>query len=249
MVSGRLASGERLPPERKLAQDYGISRPVLREALRTLRERRLIEVVPGRGTFVIRPGLAQAAGPLELLYRRQGATTRAVIEARVMLECEAARLAAERADVDDVIELGERLRSLEHSSSVLERVRRDLAFHLQVVSASHNPVIETMFASIMRLSVELMLRSATDRELRQKNDPYHVAVYEAIKARDSAAAVEAMNAHLIVSPKTFGPDYEQSLEAVAVRGMRSLGYRDLEDFLNDVTTDPEPRAGDGVRHK
>lgn len=245
VLSGRLGPGERLPSERRLAEDYAISRPVLREALRILRERRLIEVQPGRGMFVTRPSLAQAAGPMELLYRRQGTTPRAVIEARLMLECEAARLAARHADLDEVTELARRLDALERSRSVLERVRWDLAFHLQIAAASHNTLIETMFVSISRLSIELMLVSAAEPRLRQKNDPYHAKVYEAIRTREPEAAAEAMRSHLTVSPGTFGPEYDQPLETIAVRGMRSLGYEDLEAFLDDAAvTDRAPSPAD-----
>lgn len=195
-----------------------------------------MEILPGRGAFVCRPSLAHVASPLELFYKRRGASTRNVIEARLMLECEAAKLAAQRADLDDVTGLAERLKALGNGRSVLELIRLDLAFHLAIASASHNPLIETMFASIMRLSVELMLRSATDPEVRGATDPYHVAVYEAIKARDPIAAGEAMNAHLTGARQAFGSDYDELVDVLAIRGMRSLGYSTLEDFLSDVTS-------------
>ena len=236
VLSGQLSAGDRLPSERQLALDYGVSRPVLREALGILRERRLIQVLPGRGTFITQPTVAQIAAPMELLYRRQDPTPREVIEARLMLECEAARLAARHATLDEVQELARRLEALERSRSALERVRWDLAFHFLVAAASHNSLIEAMFASISRLSIELMLISATNPDMGRNNDSLHMTVCEAIRARDPEAAAASMKAHLTVSPRAFGPDYERPLEAIAVRGMRSLGYEDLEAFLNDAAT-------------
>ena len=86
MLSGRLVPGDRLPSERQLAETYRLSRPMIREALRTLAERKLVKISPGRGAFVLKPSVAQGAGPLEMLYRRQGATARDLSEARLMLE-------------------------------------------------------------------------------------------------------------------------------------------------------------------
>ena len=237
MLSGRLVPGDRLPSERQLAETYRLSRPMIREALRTLAERKLVKISPGRGAFVLKPSVAQGAGPLEMLYRRQGATARDLSEARLMLEYEAARLAAKRADLDDVTHLEESLRALEGARSVLERVQCDLAFHLRIASATHNPVIETMFVSIMRFSVELMVRSAVDPEVRARSDPFHRATFLAIKARDPATAGAAIKAHLTVASEMYGPDFEQQLDSVALRGVRSLGYADVEDFLRKVTND------------
>ena len=240
VVSGQLASGDRLPSERDLAKTHGVSRPVIREALRALAERRIVEIFPGRGVFVLQPSLAQGAGPLELLYRRRGATARDLSEARLMLECEAADLAARRADLEDINDLRQKLEALESAGSIIERIRRDLAFHLRIASASHNPVIETMSVSIVRLTAALMLRSVIDPEVRRRSDPYHAAAYTAIEARDPAAAREAIRAHLSVASETYGPDYGGPLEVVAMRGLRPLGYTDIDAFVRDVTTDQTP---------
>jgi len=231
---GRLAPGDRLPSERHLAESFGVSRPVIREALRTLAGRGYIEIAPGRGAFVLRPSAVQGADPLERQYLRRGATVRDLSEARLMLENEAAGLAAERASADDIADLEAALCALEGAVSALERIRRDLGFHLRIATATHNPVIETMFVSIMRLSVELMIRSAADAKVRRRSAPYHRAVYEAIKAHDRPSASQAITAHLAVASQMYGPDYEEQLDLVALRGMHSLGYSDVEDLLRDL---------------
>src|SRR5919201_3506489 len=92
-----LPEGSRLPGERQLAERLRVSRPVVREAMRGLVERGLLEVVPGRGTFTRRVRTSDAARPLDSLLRRE-ATPRHLVEARLMLECESISLSAERAE-------------------------------------------------------------------------------------------------------------------------------------------------------
>jgi GntR family transcriptional repressor for pyruvate dehydrogenase complex len=240
VLSGELAPNERLPAERQLAVEFGVSRPVIREALRALVERGLIDVEPSRGAFVradTGPGRIQ---PLGLEYLRLGTTARQLSEARLMIETEAAALAVEHADAVDLATLSSALERLEASATPLERVRNDLAFHASLVAASHNPVIETMFASIQALTVELMVRSAGDADIVRASAPYHRVAYQAIVDRDPDAARAAIRAHLSVAASTYGEDYDQSLDTTAARALRLIGSgAGLEEFLSAVL----PRDG------
>jgi GntR family transcriptional repressor for pyruvate dehydrogenase complex len=235
VLSGELAPNDRLPPERQLAAEFGVSRPLIREALRALVERGLIDVEPSRGAFVrddTGPGRFQ---PLDLEYLRRGTTARQLSEARLMLETEAVALASDHADADDLATLKVAVERLEASATPLERVRNDLAFHTALVAAAHNPVIETMFASIQGLTVELMVRSAGDAEIVRKSAPFHRMAYQAIADRDPDAGRAAIRAHLSVAASTYGDDYDQSLDATAARALRLIGSGDgLDEFLGDV---------------
>ena len=241
VLSGELASDERLPSERQLAVEFGASRPMVREALRSLIERGLIEVEPGRGAFVRGDTGPRRFQPLDMEYRRRGTTARQLSETRLMLETEAAALATEHADDDDLTALERALDRLESSPTPLDRVRNDLAFHAALVAAAHNPVIETMFASIQGLTVELMVRSAGDAEIVRQSEPYHRVAYEAIRDRDPAAARAALRAHLSIAASTYGDDYDRSLDSTAARALRLIGSgAGLEEFLRDVLpTTPE----------
>ena len=241
ILSGQLAPDTRLPSERQLAQEFGVSRPVVREALRALVERRLIVVEAARGAFVRRDAGSRRYQPLDVEYRRRGATARNLSEARLMLESETAGLAARQADADDLATLEAAVERLESSATPLDRVRNDLAFHAALAAASHNPVIETMFASIQGLTVELMVRSAGDAEVVRKSEPFHRQIYEAVAARDSDAARAAMQAHLGIAASTYGADYDQSLDTTAARALRLIGSgAGLEEFLGSLLP-PEPR--------
>jgi GntR family transcriptional regulator, transcriptional repressor for pyruvate dehydrogenase complex len=238
VLSGEYAAEDRLPSERQLAVEFGASRPMVREALRSLVERGLIEVEPGRGTFVRGDTGPRRFHPLDLEYRRRGTTARQLSETRLMLETEAAALATQYADADDLATLESALDRLEGSRTPLDRVRNDLAFHAALVAAAHNPVIETMFASIHGLTVELMVRSASDAEIIRQSEPYHRVAYEAIRDRDAPAARAAIQAHLSIAASTYGEDYDRRLDTTAVRALRLIGSGSgLDEFLRAVLPD------------
>ena len=238
ILSGELAGGDRLPSERQLAVEFGASRPMVREALRSLIERGLIDVEAGRGAFVRSDTGHRRFQPLDLEYRRRGTTARQLSEARLMLETEAVALAAVHADADDLAALEEALGRLETSPTPLDQIRNDLAFHAALVAASHNPLIETMFASIQGLSVELMVRSAGAPGILQKGAPYHRIAYQAVRDGDAEAARAAIHAHLSVPASTFGDDYDRSLDTTAARALRLIGSGEgMDEFLRAVLPD------------
>jgi len=241
VLGGELAAGDRLPSERDLAVEFGASRPTVREALRSLVEHGLIVVQPGRGAFVRSDRGPRRFRPLDLEYRRRGTTARQLSEARLMLETEAAALATEHADADDLTELEWALERVEASATPLDRVRNDFAFHATLVGASHNPVIETMFASIQGLTAELMVRSVGDPEIVRRSEPYHRLAYEAIRDRDAKAARAAIKAHLGIAASTYGDDYDRRLDTTASRALHLIGSGGgLDEFLRTVR-----RAGPG----
>ncbi len=238
VLSGELTAGDRLASERQLAIEFGTSRPMVREALRTLTERGLIRVEPARGAFVRNETGMRRVQPLDLEYRRRGTTARQLSETRLMLESEAAALATEHADATDLAALEGALVRLEASATPLERVRNDLAFHSALVASAHNPVIDTMFASIQGLTVELMVRSAGDAEIVRQSNPYHRISFEAIRDRDARAARAAVRAHLSIAASTYGEDYDRSLDTTAARALRLIGSgAGLEEFLRSVLPD------------
>src|SRR5258707_14177863 len=238
VLSGALVAGDRLPSERHLALEFGASRPMVREALRSLTERGLIRVEPARGAFVRGDSGPRPYPPLDLEYRRRGTTARQLSETRLMLESEAAGLATEHANADEVAALETPLDRPEASATPLDRVRNDLAFHSALVAASHNPVIETMFSSILGLTVELMVRSAGDAEIVRQSNPYHRIAFEAVRDRDAEAARAAIRAHLGIAAMTYGEDYDRSLDTTAARALRLIGSgAGLEAFLRSVLPD------------
>ena len=234
ILSGSLHAGDKLPSERALATRFGVGRPLIREAFRTLAEMGLIETIPSRGTFV-RAGddpLAYRQGGMAV--RRRGVTAQQLSEARLLLETGAARYAAQRATPADLARLTVALGRVDASEG-LEHVADDLAFHLEIASAAHNPVLELMLESIAVPTASLMVRSVGDPDVMRQSQPYHRACLEAIRRRDPDAAAEAMRAHLTVAREMYGEDYERSVEDLAGRALARLGAgAGLEELVDRV---------------
>jgi GntR family transcriptional repressor for pyruvate dehydrogenase complex len=237
ILAGRLASGTKLPSERALASQFGVSRPIVREALRTLVERNLIEVRPARGAYVRTANAAEAASKLDNHFRRSLVTPRQLTEARLMLETTAAGLAAQRASSAEILRIERALVGCEDATNILEQARQDFTFHRTIVRASANPVIEAMFMSIASLTFQLMLRSLTDKDVVKESLPYHRAILEAITARLSDDASAEMRKHLGVARQFYGTDFDASLETVARREIADLvpGDVDLGELLSAST--------------
>ncbi len=209
--------GRKLPSERKLAESFGVSRPVVREALRGLQERGLIAVHPGRGSFVRKVEPTRGGASVNLLVRRGAITVRELIEARSMLESEAAALAAQHHTEADAERLHELLAAFVSSSDVEMRAALDVAFHETIAVASGNTVLMIMFGSIRELIHGMVLRSLTDRATQQAGLPLHDRVLKAILSRDAKAARNAMSKHLMLAVEHYGADADRSLADVLRR--------------------------------
>ncbi len=234
IVSGALPVGAKLPSERQLAERFGVSRPVVRESLRTLVERRLVEIHPGRGAFVRGVQSSDAASRMGVLFRRSQVTARDLVEARSMLECTAVELAAGRADDHDIERMRQAIGQLEQAVDVVDQARYDLAFHYAIALAARNPVIESMFAAVAQSMVELMLRSLIDPTVRDEALGLHGQIVTAIAGRDGPTARAMMAQHLEVAERRYGDDLDRSVEIVARRELarRLAPSVTLEDVLD-----------------
>ncbi|MBN6057410.1 FadR family transcriptional regulator, partial [Nonomuraea sp. RK-328] len=214
ILTGHWAPGARLPSERDLAAEFGVSRPVVREVLKALQERGLIEVSPQRGSFVRRYTAENLMRPMTLAAHAAGVTARQLLHARTMLETEAAGLAAVNATRQDRTDLLRVHQLFARPGDVPARARVDLAFHETIARASGNPVIHMMFTAIQDLTYALMLRSLSDREVREAGEPLHTVVLEAVLDRDPGEAREAMRRHLDLAEDFYGPDMDTGLAEV-----------------------------------
>ena len=181
LLSGRFAPGERLS-EPLLAQELGVSRTPVREALMRLAEEGLVELVPGRGARV------RVFAPEEV---------EEVYGVRALLEGEAAREAALRAMPWELDALEERLRAIDEASpeDYPEQMRRDLEFHRALVRLSGNKTLYRLYEDL--LSSLALVRSAlptlSQEETTRKE---HRAILEALRRRDPEGAKRAVEAHV-----------------------------------------------------
>ncbi|ALX26748.1 GntR family transcriptional regulator [Bordetella pertussis] len=199
IASGRLNVGDKLPSEHEICEKFGVSRPVVREALLRLRADGLVTAHQGLGTFVSH----QPAPRLKTFSDVQnvGAYLRAQ-EVRVALEGDAARLAALRRTDEQLHKIGEAhaafVEELEHGRVSPEA---DLAFHASIAEASGNDfylgVLETIHESIsgfMRLTLSLTRTGSRQRAQRVADE--HAAILGAIREQDAERARIAMQFHL-----------------------------------------------------
>ncbi|MFF2556937.1 FadR/GntR family transcriptional regulator [Nocardia sp. NPDC058058] len=192
--AGEWELGHRLPGETTLAAQLGVGRSTLREAIRELAGRGVLESRQGAGVFVTSLDVAE---DWDTVLRR--ADIAAVIEARIAIEAEAAALAAARRTPADLRNI---LRALtaraEADASIEALVDADTAFHRTVVVAAHNDILLEMFNAFvprLRRSMIDMLR------IRPIADPpadhrAHEDLYVAIRARKPEAAATASRVHL-----------------------------------------------------
>jgi DNA-binding FadR family transcriptional regulator len=201
IVSGELAPGSLLPTEPEMSGRFGVSRAVVREALRILDAKGLIDVRQGSGTRVTPPDRWDPLDPAVLAVLRghgpSAAVLRDLLEARTIIECQVAALAAERAGPDELSALEDALRIMRESIDEPPRfVTGDSAFHLTLLRAARNRVLERMTQPMHELLA--YAQALTDaipgvlaRALRE-----HEAIAQAVVRGDAEGARAAMHTHL-----------------------------------------------------
>jgi GntR family transcriptional repressor for pyruvate dehydrogenase complex len=214
IISGEYQQGECLPSERKLAEEYGISRPGIREVLQRLEERGLIEVRPGLGSYVMELMPTRGSATLEHLVLRGDVTAREVIVARSMLEGEAAAIAAQARTGADIDRMQRLLAAFDEATDIRLAAELDIAFHESIVLAAANPVLQVMFGAIRDMTQAMILRSLTDRVARHVGAPVHHNVLEAIIAQDSERARSQMRHHLDIALEIYENDIDLPLASV-----------------------------------
>ena len=206
--SGEFPAGARLPPERDLAKQLGVSRPSVREALIALEVEGLVEVRIGSGIYVLAPGekapspgADAPAGPFELL------------RARYVIEGECAALAAKSARKAQVAAIEEALDDMarEHATG-RQPLAADRVFHLRIAEATGNGalvhVIKTLWEERTGPLYQQLEHHYDNPELWETAMAEHRAVVRAIAAHDPAAAKAAMQRHLNMAYKRFSKGWD-----------------------------------------
>jgi len=197
IVEGSLKAGDRLPSERTLALQFGVSRTVIRDAIAALVERGMVDVQPGRGAFVHLGSERAIINLLDLLVRRNHLSLRDLIESRYILEEHVASLAAERAGEDDLAALDRALEAMvEHRHRPFAFVEADVVFHECLARAADNPLLLSFLACIRGVLSESMLLGTSVQGAMETSIKEHRLVLEAVRARDAEAARRSMHAHL-----------------------------------------------------
>ena len=198
ILKGALKPGDQLPAERELAQRFGVSRTAVREAVKALREKGLVEAYSGRGTFIT-DGTTQAVRQsLDLMAKigqPEGSTHLA--EVRAILEPEIALLAAVRIQESEIATMREAVAVMDAAGQDPDAyIEADLDFHLALAEGAANPLILSLIDSIVGLLREQRMRIFRVSGGPERGQVHHKKILDAIERRDPEKAREAMKAHL-----------------------------------------------------
>lgn len=217
IVDNHFQPGERFPTERDLAERLGVSRTVVREAVRSLVAKGLLDVKPGSGTRVKKPSVESVIQALTL-YLRKGQPDldyKEVIEVRRLLEVEIAGLAAERRTEEDLKILEQNLEETLKIKKVDRKrfIELDIGFHSALAAATHNELISLLLDSVTGTMVKV--RELGYEVSNPSLDPYrlHSAIFKQVKQGNVSGSRHAMLDHLIEAEQTM-------LEALALRADR-----------------------------
>lgn len=201
ILAGEFAPGDKLPPERELAEMFGVSRPSVREALNVLASSGLVTSYQGGGTVVMSLVVTSSANPLSELIRVQQDRALDVIEVRKCMESWTVWYAAERALPDDIRRMEEIIAGMKHNLE-LKQPSEDLDanLHIIIARATHNIVwlhlMQSLFDAMKEFQRTVWRAVYLTQEDHQLLFDHHSAIVQAIKTGDPQAARDAMVHHL-----------------------------------------------------
>jgi GntR family transcriptional repressor for pyruvate dehydrogenase complex len=220
IVRGQVHPGDRLPAERELAVQIGVSRPSVRAGLHALAAMGVIQSRHGSGTYIPAGPPALGSEPLSFLAALHGFTHDDMYEARRILEVESAGLAAERGTHQHLATLAEEVAGLfaNRDNPQLFFVH-DINFHRGVADAAGNPIVATLVGMVSAMYYErrkATVERASDSDLRDAAEA-HRRIYQAIRAHDAAAARLAMNDHLLQASRYQAQELDKPAARASAR--------------------------------
>ncbi|UWE11271.1 FadR/GntR family transcriptional regulator [Actinacidiphila bryophytorum] len=210
--SGELLPGAKLPPEQQLAADLGLSRNLMREAVKALVVARVLEIRRGDGTYVtsLEPALLleSLGSAVELL---RGDTLLELTEVRRLFEPIATGLAAGRVTEEDLTEIRYHLDAMTRASDDVELLNEhDAAFHRAVIASAGNSTLATLLEGISSRTVRARVwRGLVDDKAGDRTIAEHRAIYNALVARDRALAEAAALIHVSTTEQWLREHVEQ----------------------------------------
>ncbi len=198
ITSGQLKPGDRLPPERLLAERFGVGRGYIREAILKLEFYGLLKTSPQSGTYVAGLSLKILDSIFSDIISFNKDDFASMIEARYYLEISAAKLAAERRTAADIAQMKDALADYDKKSKTSESgVEDDMHFHIKIASATKNTVIESMLLIIIPDLIKFIVENNICNSKRVGiSVKEHHKILDAIIKQDANAAGKAMSEHL-----------------------------------------------------
>ncbi len=191
---------EKLPSEQALADKFGVSRTVIREALKLLKERGLIELRNGEGSYITKPGSDTVSNAIQRIIHTEGISIDDVYNMRIILEVASCRLAALNASKEDLEKVQLILSEMESRKLDLPvRIRLDADFHIAIAHASKNRLLGMFVGTMTALLTDVIGKGIQVPGGNEDGLRRHRSVLEAIRTGDPDAAENAIRDHLDVS--------------------------------------------------
>ncbi len=192
-----LEAGDRLPPERELAQLMNISRPPLREALKSLEMMNIIKIRQGSGAYVTKLEPERVVEHLDIVFTLDDTLYHDLFKARRVLESAIARMAAENITEDELQRIEENITEAASSvANATQFLELDYKLHGMILSASRNRVLPVFIQSINKLNLTVREKTNSHLEIRQSTIRDHQRILDALRKRDPDEAAAAMESHL-----------------------------------------------------
>ena len=196
IAAGKYGPGEYLPPQKDLAEQFGVGLSTIREAVQLLSAAGLLKSHPGKGTWISEEALNSLI-PIQAVKTRLGALkARQVHEARSAIEIALVELAARRATDEDLKRIGAAMDSLRQAQDLSSFIAADLEFHLAVARAGHNELLEQFYKLVQKLLVEMVEEIIRLPHVVAESLPLQQAVLDAIEQKDPQAARLAAQVHM-----------------------------------------------------
>lgn len=197
IIDGKYRDNEMLPSERILCEELGVSRTVIREAVKSLEARGVLAVIHGKGIRVVPAASTDISTAFMLYLRRQRREVpmEHLMDVRLSLETHIAECAAKRATEPETRELKEILDRMQESTNSTELILRDLEFHLKLAQLTHNMLFVTILESLL-FPLQRSFEKAFEEHDNKLSYRQHVGIYKCIETHDAACAREQMIAHL-----------------------------------------------------
>lgn len=197
VMAGNLKPGDQLPPERRMAETFVVSRPTLREALRALAVLGVVEVRHGGGVFVSQLEASDLLAPLTFFLTLRSTEVGKLYDARRLIEGEIAALAVERADDAVLEELDLLIAQQDEAKGEPARYRDlDTAFHRRLGELADNEFLARAAQSLNVLGQEFRKMASETPNVIATSIGDHRAIVAALRGRDAAAARAAMVVHM-----------------------------------------------------
>jgi DNA-binding FadR family transcriptional regulator len=196
--SNNLKPGDMLPSEAQLADSFGVSRPVIREALKSLAGRQVIQIINGKGAMIRPIDSDPLRGYFQKAIQFEPEALIELLEVRKGIEVQSARLAAERRSIEELVQLEQAVVGMREALDDPEQcIALDLEFHLTIASCAHNAMLFYLLKSIREATKSTILegRSRKTRKELERVQVIHETIYQAIAEGRADQAASTMETH------------------------------------------------------